>query len=473
MGSSSSSITSPVTFNGSSTFSTSFQQVLQRAVDIASLPMQAMQNNVNTYQSQESQLSSLQATFGSLQNSLEDIAADAQGSPTATSSNNAVVTASAASSALTGTYTIEVDDPGASTTALSPAPSTTSNPSPTTLVTDPTTESIDASTTYTLWVNGQSYDLTPSGNTLEALASAINTSGAGVQATIVNMGSNASPDYRLAVTSTSLNADTISLYDGTDTPDTGTNNLLGTLSTGHQAQYKVGGNSTTLYSTSSQITLAPGLTANIVSSAPGQSVSISVAADYSSLSNDLSNFATAYNSAVDALTQNRGQAGGALTGESIVLSLQEALSQVALYSNGSGTVQSLSDLGLNLDSTGHISFDAGTFASANPAAVQQFLGDITSGGFLQAANDTLTGVADPTSGAIASDISSLQDEITNTNNEISDQQDQINTLQTNLSAQLTAADAAIAVLEQQKIFFADMFAVQYGTNSTTGAGGTI
>ncbi|HUI55143.1 MAG TPA: flagellar filament capping protein FliD [Bryobacteraceae bacterium] len=433
--------------------------------------MQTMQNSLYGYEGEESELVSLQANFGSLQNSLRDIASAATGSLTATSSNNQIVTASATSNALPGAYAIEVDDPGASTTTLSPAPSTPSNPTPATLVTDPTTQNIDTSSTYTLWVNGQPTDLTPSGNTLEALAEAINSAGAGVQATIVNLGSNASPDYRLTVTGNSLNADTISLYDGTDTPDTGTNNLLPTLSSGHQAQYKVAGNSTTLYSTSSQVTLAPGLTANLVGSAVGQTVRITVAADYSSLSTDLSNFANAYNATVDAVSKDRGQNGGALTGQSIVLSLQEAMSQIALYSTGSGTVQSLSDLGLKLDSTGHISFDAGQFASANPAAVQQFLGSLTSGGFLQTANDTLSGMADPTDGAIASQISTLQNEITNTNSQISDEQNRINDLQTNLQAQLTAADAAIAVLQQQKTFFADMFAAQY-LNNQYGIGGS-
>ena len=72
MGSSASSITSP-TFTGSSTFSSSFQQVLTRAVQIASLPMQQLQNNVNDLTNQQSALTQLEATFQSLDAALQSI----------------------------------------------------------------------------------------------------------------------------------------------------------------------------------------------------------------------------------------------------------------------------------------------------------------------------------------------------------------------------------------------------------------
>ena len=45
-----------VSFSGSSTYSSSFQQVLTRAVDLASLPMQQVQNDVSDLQSKQSAL---------------------------------------------------------------------------------------------------------------------------------------------------------------------------------------------------------------------------------------------------------------------------------------------------------------------------------------------------------------------------------------------------------------------------------
>jgi flagellar hook-associated protein 2 len=71
------------------------------------------------------------------------------------------------------------------------------------------------------------------------LADAINNANAGVSATIVNLGTNSSPDYRLALTSTELGADTIQL-------SAGTTDLLSTVDSGTDAQYSVNGNTTVL-----------------------------------------------------------------------------------------------------------------------------------------------------------------------------------------------------------------------------------
>jgi flagellar hook-associated protein 2 len=411
---------------------------------------------VSTFQGQQSELTTLQSTFSALQSAIQKISMDAQGSMAASVSDGAVVSATASSSALPGTYSIEVDDMGSSTTTISNA----SLPA----VSDPASGSISSSSSYTLTIDGTATTIKPSGNSLEDLADAVNSAGVGAQATIVNLGSNTSPNYRLSITSTSLGADTIQLNDGT-------NDLLTTLSTGTNAKYKVNGNSTEIQSTSSQITLAPGLTVNLLESAPGQPVTITVAANFGSLSNDLSTFAADYNSAVQAVKANLGQNGGALSGESIVYSLNQVLSQIAEWTGGSGSVKSLTDLGLNLGDTGQLTFDASTFSSLNPTDVQNFLGSASSSAFLQAANNALTGAADPTTGALATEYNTLGSEITNENNQISDEQTRISDLQTSLTNQLTAADAAIAVLEQQKTYYANLFAAEYLNNSPTGANG--
>jgi flagellar hook-associated protein 2 len=162
---------SSITFNGSSTFSSSFQQVLQRAVSIASLPMQEVQGEVTTLQGQQSDLSSMQATFSSLQNSLQDVASAITGNVSASSSDSSVVSAAAQSNTLPGTYSIQVSSIGSSTTTISNAGSTP--------VTDPSSGSVSSSLNYTLTVNGTPTTLTLTSNSLDSLATAINDSGAG------------------------------------------------------------------------------------------------------------------------------------------------------------------------------------------------------------------------------------------------------------------------------------------------------
>ena len=247
----------------------------------------------------------------------------------------------------------------------------------------------------------------------------------------------------MAITSNNLGPDTIQLSDSSG------NNLLNTLSTGADAEYKVNGIATDIQSTSSQVTLAPGLTVDLLaqSSSP---VTITVTNSTSGLTNALSGFVSAYNTAVTGLQKNEGQNGGALQGDSLIYTLTNTLNQIAEFASGSGSVLSLADLGVTLQQNGQLSFDQGVaLSSANASDVQQFLGSVGSSGFLQAANNELTSVTDPTNGLIAGDFNAVQAfKITNDNTQISNDQSNISQLQTNLTAQLSQADAAIATLRQ-------------------------
>jgi flagellar hook-associated protein 2 len=333
-------------------------------------------------------------------------------------------------------------------------------------VTDPTSESISSSSSFTLTVNGVSNTITPSGSSLEDLASAINAAGDGVQATIVNVGSNSSADYRLSLTSNNVGPDTIDLYDDSS------NDLVSSLSGGNYAEYEVNGGTTDIQGTSSQVTLSPGLTVNLLaqSSSP---VTITVANNTSGLESALSGFVTAYNTAVTDIQKNEGQNGGALQGDPLIYTLTDTLNQIAQFTSGSGSgsVASLSDLGIILEANGQLSFDQGVaLASANPTDVQTFLGSIGSSGFLQIANTDLTTASDPNTGLIAGDFNSVQAQITSDNTQIANDQLNITQLQTNLTAQLSQADAAIATLQSQDTYFQELFQAQYGTNGTSSTG---
>ncbi|MGA2147725.1 MAG: flagellar filament capping protein FliD [Bryobacteraceae bacterium] len=452
MSSSTSSITPPA-FNGSSTYSSSFQTVLDNAVQRASLPMQLMQDEVTTLTGQQTALTTLEGDFVSLQGAVASINSAVQGTPTATSSDTSVVTASANSNALAGTYSIEVDQAGSSSVALSNAGSTT--------VTDPSSQNISSSSSFTLTVNGVATTITPSGNTLDDLVNAINGAGAGVSATIVNMGGSSGADYRLVLTSDELGPDTIQLNDGAT-------DLMSPLSSGALAEYKVNGSSTDVTSTSSQVTLSPGLTVTIQPDATaGNSATVTVTTDYSGLSTALSSFVSAYNSAVTAVQAQTGQNAGTLSGDSTVYQLENILDNIAEYTgSGSGSVNSLTDLGLDLDSTGQLSFDSSTFSSLNTTDIQSFLGSASTGGFLQMATNAATSATDNSTGIIENNVSALQTQITNENSLISNQQDMITNMETNLETKLSAADAAIATLESEKTYFTDLFQAEYPASST-------
>lgn len=438
------------TFSGQSSYAADLQSSLNRAIQIASLPVQLMQSQVSSFQGQQGALSSLQSAFGSLQSALGSVGSASGGTLSANVSDPSLASATATSGALPGSYSIQIDQVGTSTTTLSSAGLTT--------VTDPSTGNISASSSFNLTVNGTVFALTPAGNTLNDLAAAINNAGAGVQATIVNVGGDSSPDYRLAVTSTSVGDTSIQLDDGT-------NPLLDTLADGTNAEYSVAGSNIQIESTSNTVTLAPGLTVNLLQ-ASSDPLYITVGSNFSSLSNTLSNFATAYNSAVSTLGQQIGQNAGPLSGQSLIYTLQNTLSGLVNYNGGSGAVNSLASLGLTLDENGVMSFDPTVFSTLSIGAVQQFLGGTTTGGFLQAMNTTLSSVADPSTGSIQSEFTSLQTQVTNENALIANEEVRVNDLATNLTQQLSQADAVIANLEAQKSYYTQLFQAQYPSSSS-------
>jgi flagellar hook-associated protein 2 len=169
----------------------------------------------------------------------------------------------------------------------------------------------------------------------------------------------------------------------------------------------------------------------------------------------------AYNAAVDELGQNRGQGGGPLTGDPLIFTLSQSLRDLTGFTGGVGAVKNLTDLGLTFDKTGHLSLDQTVFDSvsaAHPSDVSAFLGSPSTGGFLKTATDTLNGLEDPTTGVIETTVASAHTAIDKQNQKITDEQARIDTITTNLTAQISAADALIASLEQQATYFTKIFA---------------
>ena len=441
--------TTAATFNGSSNYAADLQQTINHAVDIASIPLNQLNSNVTALQSQSTEIGYLQNGFVMLQNAIKSLTSGVNGgSFSASVSDNSIATANLNSSATfnAGTYSLNVINAGSPTTSVS----NTGLPS----VADPTATSISTSSTYTLTVNGSTFTVTPTANTLNSLAQAINTSGAGVSATIINLGSPSVPSYTLSLQSTALGNVPIQLNDGTQ-------DLLTTLSTGTLAQYQVNGQpSTPISSNSRTVTLAPGLTANLV--AAGQTT-ITVAEDPSVAATAVSSFVTAFNATVDELNTNRGSAGGPLTGQSIIFAVGQMLHGLTSFSGGSGAVTSIADLGLTFDGTGHLAFDQSQFtsvAASNPGDLAAFLGTGTGSGFLASASGIIDGMTNASTGLFQAQQTTIQNRITADNREIADTQARITTMQNQLTAQMSAADALLATLQSQATFMTQLFQAQ-------------
>jgi len=439
-------------FNGTSRYSADFQNVISTDVALASLPMEQLQNETSVLQGQTSELATIQGLFAGVQSSIQQLeTATTTGTVAASSSDTTIAQPTISATAQAGTYTLNVSSLGSYENTLSQAGSPP--------VADPSSENISSSSSFTLTVNGTATTITPATNTLDGLVSAINSNSAlGVQASIVNLGSSSSPDYRLTVQSNDLGAESIQLNDGT-------NDLLSEISPGSPATYQIDGVQTDITSNSRTITLAPGLTVDLVgqSASSTSSTTVTVSPDTSNIQSSLSSFVNSFNSVVDELDKNVGQGGGALQGDSLVYQLTDALQSIGNYSGGSGSISSLAAIGITFDKTGHISLDPTAFSSATANQIQSltsFLGDTSAGGFLGFAQNQLTSVLDPTTGLIPNETTNLQNQITSDNNSISADQANISTLQTNLQAQLSASDALVASLEQNYTLVSGLFQAQ-------------
>jgi flagellar hook-associated protein 2 len=446
-------------FNGTSRFSSDFQNVITRDVAIASLPIQQLQSETSNLQSQSSELTTIGSLFAGVQASIQQLeTATSSGTLAATSSDTTVAQPSISTGAQAGTYTLSVTSLGSFANTLSQAGSPP--------VTDPSTQNVSSSSSFTLTVDGTPTTITPSANTLDGLVSAINSNSAlNVQASIVNLGSSSSPDYRLTVQSTQLSNDTIQLNDGT-------NDLLSPIGpAGSAVTYEVDGVGTSISGNSRTITLAPGVTVNLAGqSASGSSTTITVSPNTNSIQSALTGFVNAFNSVADELNKNVGQVGGALQGNSLVYELTNTLQSLGNYAGGSGNISSLASLGITFDKTGHLSLDPTAFSSATANQIQgltKFLGDTSSGGFLLFAQNQLTAVLDTTTGLIPNATSSLQNQVTTDNNLITTDQARVAALQTSLQAQLSASDALVATLEQSYSLVAGLFQAQQ--NNVTAA----
>jgi flagellar hook-associated protein 2 len=452
----STSIPSLGTTVGGSTFGPDLQNAVNRAIAIASLPIQQMTAEQQLIQAQSSELNTISGLFTTLQSSLQSFPNGSGSSGLAAAvSDQTVLQANLTGSSLQGSYTIQVLNPGSSSTAVSSAGSTP--------VTDPTSQNISSSTSFTLTVGTTNYTITPGSQNLNALAAGINSSGAAVQATVVNLGSPSAPDYRLALQSTSLGNIALQLNDGTT-------NFLTTTSPGASASYTINGQpSVGISSNSDTVTIAPGL--NVTLEKAG-TATVTVSANTSALSNALNSFVSNYNVVLAELQKQHGQNAGPLAGDNTVLTMQNSLRELVNYTGGSGSITSLTQLGIQYTQQGTLSFDPTALSGPSSQQISDafsFLGDSSTGGYLQSAANTLKGLLDPTTGVIPNEAQNLQTQNQHEADAISAAQDRVNQLNTSLTAQMAAADALIATLQNQTQFIDGLFQIPtLNSNGTIG-----
>ena len=440
----------PLSFTGVSQFSNDFQTILNRAVSIAQLPITALQNQ-QTNLVQEKQLgTSFESAVSALATSVQNLGAlGSSQAVSGTSSDTSLVTIAGTSATATSSYAIT------SITSVAAAASETSAIGYASATATP----VSSNGNMELVVGGTSkkFSLGVGQNNLAGLRDAINALGLGATASVLTTGTGLTPNY-LSISSNSTGQAALQLIDD---PDGTPAQLLTSTNQGANAVFKLNGVS--VVSPSNLINnVISGVSFNIVAKTdpaqPLQSVTLSLAADPTRISSALQDFVTQYNAVSAQVNAQIGPAAGLLSGNSLVYQTQAVLRGLVNY-NGSGSIKSLADLGIELDSSGKMSFNQTTtdptrhiafnsLSGAQITAAFSFLGSATTG--FGGLSSQLTQISDPVTGLIKVQ----QDQWDAADKRITDQVTtltaRVNSMQASLSAQLQAADALIASLNSQQ-----------------------
>jgi flagellar hook-associated protein 2 len=431
---------SPLVFTGISQFSDDFQTILNRAAAIASIPLRALQNEQADLLNRKQLLAELRTGVAALADAVEGLgAAGRTRALSAWSTNTARVTVTLNGATQAGTYTIsEITSVARAASETTASGYATADQTP--VSADGILELVVGSQTYTL-------DLAGAGrNHLNGLRDAINELGAGVTASVLNTGTGATP-YYLAITANSPGQTTLQLRDVAGDPNS---NLLTADNQGANAVFKLNG--LTIVKPGNIVSdVIAGVSFTIVSKTdPGETVELRLSSSRSTLAAKLADFVSAYNTLRTKVSAQVGPAAGLLSGDFIVREIQQQLRTLAAH-EGAGSVRRLSDLGLEFDQQGVLSFDAAKFFSlsdAELAAAFDFLGSETTGfGGLSRA---LRQISDPISGLIKLQQDSYDAADQRLSRQVAELTSRIEFMQASLSARLQQADALLAQFESQQ-----------------------
>ena len=249
------------------------------------------------------------------------------------------------------------------------------------------TQTIDGSGTYTV-----KWDDTAA---LSNVLTQIQGLNMGVSAQIIGDGSD-SP-YQLSLTSNQGGKNGAMVV---NTSQAGFDFSQTVATEAHFLQLGGGGNGTIVSSSSNTFTTALNGVSLTINQASTEPVIVSVTQSDSNLVSNVQSLVTNYNTfrtTYQSLTayNTTTNTPSTLTDDPAALSLDTVLSNLLTSSTGSGSVQSLADLGITVNSNGSLSLDQSTLQqeyAADPADVQKFLQDSKTG-FAQQLDNAITQLA--------------------------------------------------------------------------------
>ncbi len=399
-------------------------------------PERVWQAQQATLTSQTTALNQINSQASTVQDDLATLqdAAGALSSTSATSSDSSVVTATAADGTASSSHSIVVNSLAATGSYYS--------------ATQATASSALAAGSFSITQGGTTTTFqTGSGvNTLTQLAAAINGQSLGVTASVITDSSGA----RLAIVANSSGA----ANDLTISQSGGVSFTRAT--TGADASLTVDG--VPISSASDTVTGAiSGVTLNLQSASPNETINLTLSPDSNSIVNAVNQFVNDYNTLVTNVNSqfaynSATNTAGVLQDDSSVQGLQSALLNSTNYNSGASTDNTLTSLGISVNSDGTLSLNAATLSSAvqtNNTAVTNFFQGSALNGFAASLTSALSTYTDPTDGAFSVDLSSISSEYTDLTNQTATLELYLTSQQTILTTQYNNADILLQQLPQE------------------------
>nr|WP_320048868.1 flagellar filament capping protein FliD [uncultured Desulfuromonas sp.] len=429
---------STITFSGLAT-GLDTDSIIESLMEIERAPIDALEEDIEyleaqneTFESFDTILSELYSAIGALDSVSEF------NSLSASTSSDSYVKATASSYTKAGTYQVEVVSLAQQQKDVSEegfASSSEENLSGTITIGDTTLTYEDAS--------------------LSSLVDVINDADLGVSASIVDDGTE--DGLRLVLTADDAETTPEIYAEGSITIDTATN---GHTQDGSMAHVVVDG--LDIYSSTNTITSAIyGVTLDLVGvNDSGETTYVQVAADTSSIEENVSSFVTAYNEMINFIDEI-GEADSTTAGEfrGVERKMQNL---VATMVGGDSVYNSLAALGFETDYlTGEISYDSTTLndALANNLSDLQalFVGDDDTPGIAVQISNYLDELTDSSDGFVATKVENNEDKIDGMEDQIETYEARLEKREETLTAQFTALETLVSELNSQADYLESFF----------------
>ncbi|OQW35771.1 MAG: hypothetical protein A4E19_16105 [Nitrospira sp. SG-bin1] len=442
-----------------------FGQVIDQLVKASRFPVDRLNAKKATLNSKSTDYATLSTKLVALQSAADKIRLTSNFDRSGVSvSDTTVLTATGSSTAVQGSYTVKV-------TQLAQSHQVTNKSAK--AVASTTTDIVSGgSGTFTFRVgSGSNQTVTLSATaTIEDLKTAINDLGAGVTASVVNTGSEASPAYRLVLTSTNTGATSgiTIVADDTDLDFLNSSGTGGadTLQAAQDAVVVVGDPSLsplTFQRSSNTITDAiSGVTLTLSKTTGSSTISVNVSRDVAGVKTNITALATAYNDVVkfinerntyDITTKKGGIFFNEPTVRTVLGQLRTALSSAV---PGLTTYTTAGDIGFKTERDGTVTVEDAKLdaaLSSNYTAVKNlFVNQTGSVGIAQLLTTAVDTLDDIESGALTLRKNSLTDQISDVADEIAKKEDLIAQYEERLRRQYAALDGLLGQLQSQISF---------------------